>query len=122
MATKDLSNPFMEEFYENLETDLPLVKHKSIQSLKSTCTEKVLRLGINWKPVKYQLPFDVTELLQKYPMYYKWTDIPINYQFERSRRIQPNFTTLTVYLSNATLVVGKVLFSIPIFFLKGEKN
>lgn len=105
MATKDLSNPFMEEFYENLQTDLPLVKHKSIQSLKSTCTEKVLRLGINWKPVKYQLPFDVTELLQKYPMYYKWTDIPINYQFERSRRTQPNFTTLTVYLSNATLVV-----------------
>ncbi|CAO3648295.1 unnamed protein product [Mucor hiemalis] len=105
MATKDLSNPFMDELYENLKTDLPLVKHKAVQSLKSTCTEKILRLGINWKPVKYQLPFDVIELFQKYPMYYKWTDIPINYQFERSRRTQPNFTTLTVYLSNATLVV-----------------
>lgn len=107
MATRELSYPFMNE-YENLKTDLPPTNNTNkVQPLKFICMEHVLKLGINWKPVKHELPIDVIDLFQKHPMYYQWTDIPNNYNMERSRRIQQQFTTLTVYLSNATLVVGK---------------
>jgi hypothetical protein len=100
MATKDLSNPVD---HSDLKTNF--VKRTS---LKAITTELVLKWGINWKPFKHQLPADVVEWFQKYPAYYEWTDIPAHY-LERSRRIQPRFTTLKVYLSNATLVVGKYL-------------
>lgn len=109
MATKDLSNPTIDQ-HQNLQTELTDKQYfPGIPlSLKAICAQQILRLGINWKPVKQNLPLDVVEWFQKYPMYYEWTDIPPNY-FERSRRIEPNFTTLKVYLSNATLVVGKLL-------------
>jgi hypothetical protein len=103
MATKDLSNP-VDHQHRELKTNF--VKPK-LATLKAIATELVLKWGINWKPVKHQLPADAVEWFQKYPMYYEWTDIPSNY-LERSRRVQPSFTTLTVYLSNATLVVGKM--------------
>jgi hypothetical protein len=105
MATKDLSNPTMHQ-HQNLKTEL---EEQSIQTLKAICAHWILKLGINWKPVEHNLPLDVIEWFQNYPMYYEWTDIPPHY-FERSRRIEPNFTTLKVYLSNATLVVGKLTF------------
>jgi hypothetical protein len=104
MATKDLSNPMMYQHHA-LQTELTQ-EQATTESLKSICAQWILKLGINWKPVKHNLPLDVIEWFQKYPMYYEWTDIPPHY-FERSRRIQPSFTTLKVYLSNATLVVGK---------------
>lgn len=105
MATKDLSNP-VDYHDKDLKTDMPKKTVNNIPTLKSMMAERVQRLGINWKPIKSQLPVDVVEAFQKYPMYYKYTDIPTNYNFERSRRVLPTFTTLTVYLSNATLVVG----------------
>lgn len=105
MATKDLSN-LVDYHDKDLMTDMPKKTFKNIPSLKSLMAEKVLRLGINWKPIKSQLPMDIVELFQKYPMYYRYTDIPKHFNFERSRRVTPTFTTLTVYLSNATLVVG----------------
>lgn len=102
MATKDLSNPM--DHIHQLKSNFPKHALGNIPSLKEITAKMVLHLGINWKPMKHQLPSDVIDWFQKYPIYYEWTDIPNNY-FERSRRIQPNFTTLTVYLSNATLVV-----------------
>lgn len=102
MATKDLSNPM--DHIHQLKSDFPKHALGTIPSLKEITAKMVLDLGINWKPIKHQLPSDVIDWLQKYPIYYEWTNTPNNY-IERSRRIQPNLTTLTVYLSNATLVV-----------------
>jgi hypothetical protein len=105
MATKDLSDS-VDHRDKDLKTDMPKKTVNNVPSLKSIAAETVQRFGINWKPIKSQLPIDVIESFQKYPMYYKHTDIPGNFNFERSRRVLPTFTTLTVYLSNATLVVG----------------
>ncbi|KAL9551487.1 hypothetical protein MBANPS3_004229 [Mucor bainieri] len=102
MATKDLSNPI--HHAHTLKTDYPKHALGVVPSLKEITAAMMLQLGINWKPMRQQLPSEVVDWFQKYPVYYEWTDIPAHFH-ERSRRIAPNFTTLTVYLSNATLVV-----------------
>lgn len=102
MATKDLSNPVRHA--HTLKTDYPKHALGVVPSLKEIAATTMLQLGINWKPIRQQLPPEVVDWFQKYPIYYEWTDIPAHY-YERSRRIETNFTTLTVYLSNATLVV-----------------
>ncbi|CEP16924.1 hypothetical protein [Parasitella parasitica] len=103
MATKDLSNPVDHNFL-HLKSDYPKHALGVVPSLKKITANMVLQLGINWRPIQHQLPSDAVETFQKYPSYYEWTDIPSHY-IERSRRVQPKFTSLTVYLSNATLVV-----------------
>ncbi|KAF1806598.1 SNF2 family N-terminal domain-containing protein [Mucor lusitanicus] len=102
MVTKDLSNPM--HHAHTLKTDYPKPALGAVPSLKEIAAAMMLQLGINWKPMRQQLPSEVVDWFQKYPIYYEWTDIPAHY-YERSRRMEPNFTTLTVYLSNATLVV-----------------
>ncbi|KAI8637325.1 SNF2 family N-terminal domain-containing protein [Parasitella parasitica] len=103
MATKDLSNP-VDHHSHPLKSDYPKHALGVVPSLKETAANILLQLGINWKPIQHQLPSDVVDWFQKHPVFYEWTDIPSHY-VERPRRVQPNFTTLAVYLSNATLVV-----------------
>ncbi|KAK4520687.1 uncharacterized protein ATC70_006565 [Mucor velutinosus] len=102
MATKDLSNPM--HHAHTLKTNYPKHALGAVPSLKEIAAAMMLQLSINWKPMRQQLPSEVVDWFEKYPIYYEWTDIPAHY-YERSRRIEPSFTTLTVYLSNATLVV-----------------
>ncbi|GAN03723.1 snf2 family helicase [Mucor ambiguus] len=102
MATKDLSNPMCHA--HTLKTNYPKHALGVVPSLKEITATMMLHLGINWKPMRQQLPSEVVDWFQKYPIYYEWTDIAPHYH-ERARRIEPNFTTLAVYLSNATLVV-----------------
>lgn len=102
MATRDLSSPV--HHAHTLKTDYPKPALGVVPSLKEVTAKMMQQLGINWKPIRQQLPSEVVDWFQKYPIYYEWTDIPTNY-YERSRRIEPNFTTLRVYVSNATLVV-----------------
>ncbi|KAL9559443.1 hypothetical protein PS6_000765 [Mucor atramentarius] len=102
MATRDLSSPV--HHAHTLKTDYPKPALGVVPSLKEITAKMMQQLGINWKPITQQLPSEVIDWFQKYPIYYEWTDIPAHY-YERSRRIEPNFTTLTVYVSNATLVV-----------------
>ena len=102
MATKDDLSTV--NYLPDLKTDMPIdCSHQGIQTLKSICAHTVMRLGIEWKSIKRDLPHDVVEWFTAFPMYYQWTDKPV---IERSRRIELQLTTLTVYVSNATLVIG----------------
>ncbi|ORE07008.1 hypothetical protein BCV72DRAFT_116262 [Rhizopus microsporus var. microsporus] len=103
MATKDLLYPF-----SSINTDCfiktNLKKHQP-HTLKAIAAEQLLSSGINWNAISDRLPEDVVEWFQAYPLHYEWVDIPLHFNFERSRRREPQFTRLVVYVSNATLII-----------------
>ncbi|KAI8969095.1 SNF2 family N-terminal domain-containing protein [Mycotypha africana] len=110
MVTKDFSNPFQHDG-KYLKTDFPSILTEAnrpggITSLKHTAALLILGSGINWKPVEQQLPQDIVDdWFKQYPIYYEWTNIPQHFDFERSRRFKPIFTTLKIYPATTTLVV-----------------
>ncbi|KAG1451853.1 hypothetical protein G6F56_007976 [Rhizopus delemar] len=74
-------------------------------SLKRLAAERVLKTGIHWRSIADRLPMDIIDWFDDYPLYYEWLDAPTGFNFSRSRRIEPNWTTLVVYLSHLTLII-----------------
>lgn len=100
MTTKDLSIPIP---HSDCQTKLAELQPRT---LKVIAAESALKQGINWKTLN--LPMDVMDWFKTYPLYYEHLDVPEHFDFSRPRRIQPRFSTLTVYVSNVTLIIGRL--------------
>ncbi|KAG0760146.1 hypothetical protein G6F60_010365 [Rhizopus arrhizus] len=97
MTTKDLSISIP---HSDCQTKLAELQPRT---LKVIAAESALKQGINWKTLN--LPMDVMDWFKTYPLYYEHLDVPEHFDFSRPRRIQPRFSTLTVYVSNVTLII-----------------
>lgn len=94
-----------------------------IKSLKTIATEQMLLQRIPWKNHKHNIPEDVHVQLEKYPPYYEWQEQETSFPLiKRQHRGSLKITTLKIYPSSATLVIGNHLDILLFIFFKKINN
>lgn len=93
------------DFLENC--DKPVTASKGVISLRNLAAIQTMIYSVDWRTYRYQLPSDIVTALECSSPYYNWTSEKDRPLLDRPHRREIKIPTLKVYLSAATLVVGR---------------
>jgi hypothetical protein len=94
------------DFLKNCD-DKPAPASQGVMSLRNLASIQTMINSVDWRPYRSQLPSDIIAAFECSAPYYRWTSEKDRPLLDRPHRREIKIPSLKVYLSAATLVVGR---------------